>query len=78
MSVYLTVRAVADRLGVSERSVRRWCRTGHIPARTGCWQPAGYRGGWLVARAWLDAAPTTVAEMSAKAVTSDGDGNTRG
>lgn len=71
MSVYLTARAVADRLGVSERTVTNWCRTGRIPADTGCWQPAGYRGSWLIARAWLDAAPhADIAENAENAVPS--------
>ena len=72
MSAWISARAVADHLGVSERTVRRWCTTGRI---TGCWQPSGYRGGWLVASAWLEDAPETVAEMS---VISDGEPNATG
>lgn len=47
----LTVKEVADRLGVSEQAVRLWCRTGVLPAS----QPTGRQ--WRIdpelLEAWL-------------------------
>ena len=75
MSAWLSTGAAADHLGVSERTVRRWCRDGSIPL-SARWQPAGFRGSWLIAREWI--ATTPVAEMADMAVlsteTSDAEG----
>lgn len=42
---HLTLPRVAELTGLSERSLRRWCRDGMIPR---AWQPAGRAGSWLI------------------------------
>jgi len=40
---YVSLALVRHLTGLSERSLRRWCRTGII---RDAWQPAGYAGAW--------------------------------
>ena len=65
---WLTVRSVSKRLGVPARTVRRWCRDGHIPLGAR-WQPSGFGGNWLIAREWIASAPVDdMADMADMAV----------
>ncbi|MEQ1709431.1 MAG: helix-turn-helix domain-containing protein [Terricaulis sp.] len=47
---WLEVAEVAELLRKSERSVRRWCKAGTIPAA----QPGGERGAYLINRRALE------------------------
>ncbi len=54
---FVSAATVAKCLGVSSRTVIRWCQAGRIP---GAWQPAGYLGSWFIPLSYLE----HVSEMS--------------
>ncbi len=46
----LTLKEVARRVDVSERTLRRWVREGLVPLRDGAWTPSSLAHARIVAR----------------------------
>jgi excisionase family DNA binding protein len=49
---YITLKAMANRLGFSYNTVLEWCQSGRVP---GAFQPFGAKGQWRVPAAAVEA-----------------------
>lgn len=46
---FVGVTRAAQLLGVPDRTLRHWCKEGHVP---GAWQPS-FAGSWLIPLGWI-------------------------